>query len=90
MDREKNYKAWCLILAVLLIISWVKIRNLKENNQKLEIAVEDYSHALNEANDNIEEANSNIEDAQSYAWSDYEDMGNALESLSTVDTVSSP
>ncbi len=46
--------------------------------------------ALEEANSNIEEANSNIEDAQGYAWSNYQEMGEALENLTTVDTVAEP
>jgi hypothetical protein len=43
---------------------------------------------LLEANDNIDQANSNIEDAKSSAWSDYDEMGSALDNLETVDNVS--
>ena len=32
----------------------------------------------------LDEANSNIEDAQSYAWSSYDEMGDALDNLTTV------
>ena len=50
----------------------------------------EYRSALSEANDNIEEANSVIEEAQWHAWSDYYDMGYALDNLYTVDTVDGP
>lgn len=50
----------------------------------------EYKDALNEANDNIDYANSYIEYAQSMAWESYDDMGTALDDLSTVDTVSEP
>lgn len=55
-----------------------------------ESSLSEYKDALEEANDNIDEANSKIEDAKGYAWENYEEMGNALENLETVDTVSEP
>ncbi len=55
-----------------------------------EYKLSDYETSLEEANNNIEEANSIIEDAQGSAWSSYEDMGDALDNLSTVDTVDAP
>lgn len=58
--------------------------------EELEDRISDLETALQEANDNIEEANSQINEAQDYAWTTYEEMGEALESLSTVDTVSEP
>ena len=56
----------------------------------LEDQLSEYESVLSESNDNIEEANSIIEEAQSYAWSDYDDMGYALDNLETVDTVYAP
>ena len=58
--------------------------------EELENKISDFETALQEANDNIEEANSQISDAQGYAWESYEEMGETLNNLSTVDTVSEP
>jgi len=74
----------------VLIIGWLKFNNLKEENSILTDDVGAYQDTLSRANQNIEEANSVIEDAQSYAWSSYEEMGDALDNLTTVDTVSEP
>lgn len=57
-------------------------------SDECEDEIEDYSYALEEANANIEEVNSSIEDAQSYTWETYEEMGDAIDGLQTVDTVS--
>jgi len=51
---------------------------------------EEYKNALEEANNNIDEANSMIEEAKWYSWERYEEMGDALDSLYTIDTVSEP
>ncbi len=91
MLEEQNKYRWTIgILIILIIFLWIRSNNLEKQAAALEALVSDYSSALQDANHNIEEANSIIEDAQSYAWSSYEDMGNALDSLSTVDTVSEP
>jgi peptidoglycan hydrolase CwlO-like protein len=52
--------------------------------------VTDLQSALQEANDNIDQANNNIEDAKRAAWESYDDMGNTLDSLETVDNVNQP
>jgi hypothetical protein len=77
MEKEtpNNYLVW--IFGVLLLICWQKSDNLNDDNLRLESIVDEYQSAL-------EEANSNIENAQSYAWSDYEEMGYALDNLQTV------
>lgn len=90
MENENNYKILFFILLVVLIIGWLKFNNLKEENSILTDDVGAYQDTLSRANQNIEEANSVIEDAQSYAWSSYEEMGDALDNLTTVDTVSEP
>lgn len=59
-------------------------------NDDLESKISEYEAALQEANNNIEEANNAIESAKSYAWESYEEMGDALDYLDTVDTVSEP
>lgn len=62
----------------------------EENAQveELQGQVEEYQTALQEANDNIDEANSMIENVQSS--SDVYELQDAIDSLSTVDTVYDP
>lgn len=78
-----------LYIFLFIILSIFLLNNIAENN-RLKNRIENYDRALDEANDNIETCNSFIEDAQSYTWSTYEDMGQALDSLEKVDTVSNP
>lgn len=78
-----------LYLFLFIILSIFLLSNIAENS-RLKNKIENYDQALNEANDNIEICNSSIENAQGYTWSTYEDMGQALESLETVDTISNP
>ena len=101
MDNEKKLKRTIgIILLIGLIWIWQNyktINNLKEENSvlehtnsTLEYRLSDYQSSLEEANNNIEDANSQIEDAQGYAWESYNDMGETLENLSTVETVDEP
>lgn len=86
-----NYsKVVIFVLILLLFILGQKYKTLKSENEDLTNLIDEYDYSLSEANDNIEEANSIIEDAQGYAWSSYEEMGEALDNLTTVDTVPSP
>lgn len=98
-DREEQAG-----LVVLLIIAgfWLwtnsnkveslemQVENLSDTNYRLEAKVSAYNEALQEANYNIEEANSEIDDAKSMAWESYEEMGDALDNLDNVETVSEP
>lgn len=59
-------------------------------NKQLISRLSNYQFALEGANNNIEEANSMIEDAKYYAWESYDEMGDALDNLGTVDTVLEP
>lgn len=86
----KYNKIIIFILILVLLILGQKYKTLKSENENLSGLADEYDYSLNQANDNIEEANSIIEDAQGYAWSSYEEMGEALENLSTVDTVRAP
>ena len=87
---EKYSKLIIIASVILLFILGQKYKALKSENEELSGQVDEYDYSLSQANDNIEEANSIIEDAQGYAWSSYEEMGEALDNLTTVDTVSSP
>lgn len=90
MENENKYKTLLFALLVIFIFSWLKYNNLKEENIILTDQVDEYQYALDQANENIDEANSMIENAQGYAWSSYQEMGEALDNLETVDTVSQP
>ena len=90
METESHYKVIAIILFVLLFFSYTHSHSLSKKNVMLEDRLSEYQTALSEANDNIDEANSMIEDAQSNAWSNYQSMGDALDNLSTIDTVSEP
>ena len=99
MNEKTSYSG---IIIIIIAVIWIwsnysKIDKLQKENiyfedslHSCQSSLDDYQSALEEANDNIEEANSVIEDAQSYAWSNYQDMGEALDNLYTVGTISEP
>ena len=92
-DSENNNGALVIIIIIAVIWIWSnysRISELETANIYLESTISEYQSALGEANDNIEQANSNIEDAQGQAWENYQTMGEALESLETVDIVDEP
>ena len=86
----KYSKILIFILILFLLILGQRYKTLKSENEDLSALLDDYDYSLRQANDNIEEANSIIEDSQGYAWSSYEEMGEALDNLATVDTVREP
>lgn len=90
MENESKYRILFFVLLIILIFGWLKYNNLREENATLTDQIDAYQYTLGQANENIDEANSIIEDAQSYAWSSYEEMGDALDNLTTVDTISEP
>lgn len=90
MEKESSYKIAAIILLVILFLLNFRYQGVKRDNLRLQYSLYEYESALNQANENIEEANSIIEDAQYNAWSSYDDMGDALDNLYTVDTVSEP
>ncbi len=85
MENKSNY--FVIILIIAIIFLWFKIDGIKEERDDLEAELSNYEYALEEANNNIEELNSIIEDAQDYAWSSYEEMGEALDNLYILDAV---
>lgn len=100
MTNDNKKIGIIILFIVLLVILWEEkntIDELEVSNSELlsevnslEYQVDAYQDALEEANYNIEEANSVIEDAQGYAWSDYYEMGEALDNLYTVEIVDVP
>ena len=91
---EEKFKTITFIAIMAVgILFWNNhrtITNLRSEVSEYKGELYDYEDALDEANSNIEDANLYIEDAQSYAWSSYDDMGDALDNLTTVDTVDKP
>jgi hypothetical protein len=78
-NSKSNSLAWIIVIALILWLFNVHgtMRALRDENDNLQDEVYSYSSAL-------DEANSNIEDAQGYAWSTYDEMGDALDNLETV------
>lgn len=97
MEQENN-KTWLVIFLIIISIwFWQDHNKLTQEVTSLQGEVDDldyrislYADALERANSNIEEANSIIDDAQTYTWSSYEKMGEALDNLIMADTVPEP
>lgn len=82
----KKGNGWIFILLVILSIwFWRDHHNLTSRIESLQDEVADLDDKTNSYSDALDQANSNIEDAQSYAWSSYDDMGDALDNLETVE-----
>lgn len=84
--KIKVFKIILILLATGLLSGCSTQGYLTDLEEKLE----EYQTASEEANNNIEEANSIIEEAQGHAWESYQEMGEALENLETVEIVSEP
>lgn len=95
-NTSKHYFGYAIALAIMVwgFVSFEKLNDrvdeLAFENEVLQDTVYSYEDALSEANSNIEQCNANIEDAQVYAWESYDEMGEALDYLETVDTVDEP
>ncbi len=76
MENE-NYKYIVFVLVLIVVFGWFKYKKLEKKNEVLQYSLSSYVDSLNQANQNIE-------DAQSQAWSSYDEMGEALDNLSTV------
>ncbi len=90
MENENRYKILSIILLIVLVSFWVRYKDSKREKEVLTNLIDEYQYALEQANENIDEANSIIEDAQGYAWSSYEEMGDVLDNLTTIDNVLEP
>lgn len=98
MGGIKQYAIVSSVIAISIIIyQYSSIQTLQNdvdalhsNRLRAESAIVDYGEALDHANRNIQEANAYIDEAMWYAWTSYDEMGEALDALSTVPTVSRP
>jgi hypothetical protein len=81
---------WGVVGFIVLVYMGMHIHSLNKKVEILQSTIDDCSSAVDEANDNIDSLNSSIEDAQGYTWSDYDEMGYALDNLQTNNTVSNP
>ncbi len=91
MSDENNFGTVGFI--VICVMAWY-LWSQHSNIVKLQGALSEANYNIDAANSNIEEANTTIEDlntqiedAKGNAWSDYDAMGQALDGLSTGDTV---
>lgn len=87
-DNKENI--FIYILIGVIVFGFIQFNKNNKKIERLTDLISEYQYALNQANENIEEANSIIEDAQNYAWSSYQEMGEALDNLYIVDTVFEP
>jgi len=83
MDKNCN---WLIIVLIILSIwFWRDHRNLKNQLEYSQDELSSCEYDKSALEDALNQANSNIEDAQSYAWSSYDEMGDALDNLETVE-----
>lgn len=73
------------LLIAISIWFWVDHGNLTDRISYLEDENSSLEYALSSYEDALEQANSNIEDAKWYAWESYNEMGEALDYLETVE-----
>ena len=83
---EEKSSVWLLIILVILSIwFWKDHHKLSEQIESLRDEVYECDRKVSSYSDALDQVNTNIEDAQSYAWSSYADMGDALDNLETVE-----
>ena len=74
---EKYSKPLFVFLIVVLFCFWRSNSNLKNELKETKDELSNYEDALYQVN-------SNLEEARWYAWESYEEMGDALDNLETV------
>lgn len=72
---------------IFSLILLINLNNKENTTTACEEIVDEYKDKLYEANKTIEELNYQIEEAKASAWSSYEEMGEALDSLETAEIV---
>ena len=75
-----------IITSVFFIMHFrAELQNSESEKIYIQSELEKTKDELNDVKDKLDEANSNIEEAKSSAWETYEDMGDALDNLETVE-----
>ncbi len=78
--------SWTYIVIVILVVwFWTSNHRLKNQVENLQDELSSCEYDKSVYEDSLDQANSNIEDAQGSAWLSYEEMGDALDSLETVE-----
>ena len=80
---ENGESVWGIIITILFVWAIFHFFGWKSNEDKLR-------EALQSANDEISYCNSEIQNAKNYAWSDYQEMGNALSDIGYCSDVPNP
>lgn len=87
---DEGIGGFSVILIIAVIWLGISVHSQNKKIEQLKNTIEDCDSAVTDANQTIDDLNSGIEDAQWNAWSDYDSMGDALDNLTTGDTVSNP
>jgi chromosome segregation ATPase len=94
---ENNKFKKILIATIIIAVIWLyrnyseidrlkgEVSRLSDEVEYLEDDLTNCNEHLSNCDDALSQANMNIEDAQSMAWESYDDMGEALENLETVE-----
>ncbi|MDD2890855.1 MAG: hypothetical protein PHE49_09510 [bacterium] len=86
MENESKYTGVLLLIAIIgLLIFWSEYSNLKNSLIETQDDLYYTEDRLYSCRDAIDEANSQLDEAYNYAWSSYDEMGEILENLYTVD-----
>jgi len=93
MDDKKNWGLGGICIFIILCM-WIHINTLNKKIQARENMIDSCSstidnanHKIDDAHDSILNANDIIENASQEAWSDYDTMGQTLESMEQVPDV---
>lgn len=76
-----------ILFVVLLVCFWSDHRSLSKELDILNDEVDSLNHEVSSFSEALDQANENIEDAKEKAWSSYNEMGNTLEHLETVNPI---
>lgn len=86
METKSKAANILLIIAIIgLLIFWSSYSALQDRLTETEDVLSERDDQYVRCSDALSEANTQIEDAQNYAWSSYDEMGETLDNLYTVD-----
>lgn len=88
MEAENNNGhnwTWILIIALIWSLFFHKQKFEGMTAEEWFNEYDETEYQLRQTRDALDQANSNIEDAKYYTWESYDDMGEALDNLETVE-----